>query len=152
MDADWAEIVSSPNEEQSMVWRMVMNRVLRNAQHVIECSQQVPSTTVPLPEETWVRILVSGGPGTGKSWLLQVLADLVKVTTGAFNSVGLCGPTGSAASIINGEIFFFIFLWLKVEMILTLISPSPLQSVPSPSTGKILHFSQSRIVRLEAQM
>jgi hypothetical protein len=109
VDADWMEMGSSPNEEQSLVIRMVLDCVLRNNQYVSECFQEVSSIFPPLPEDKRVRLLVSGGPGTGKSWLLQVLADLVKVTTGSSHSVAVCAPTGSAASVINGETLHSFF-------------------------------------------
>ena len=109
VDADWVEMGSSPNEEQSLVLRIVLDGVLRNIQHVSDCSRQVSSSFPPLPEKNWVRLLVAGGPGTGKSWLLQVMTDLVQVTTASCGSTGVSAPTGSAASIINGDTLHSFF-------------------------------------------
>ena len=55
----------------------------------------------PAPQA--VRAIVQGRPGTGKSWMIKTICNMVRQLTKDMGSCRTFGPTGTSASAIGGE-------------------------------------------------
>mmetsp|Transcript_58446 Transcript_58446/g.139024 ORF Transcript_58446/g.139024 Transcript_58446/m.139024 type:complete len:2621 (+) Transcript_58446:41-7903(+) len=110
--ADWTDLEDSPNEEQALMLSLVLDCIVRfedARRGARESSKEGADEFFLFPDASCVRAILCGGAGTGKTWLLRVLVEVVQVLTGRSDSACVCAPTGAAASIVNGETLHSVF-------------------------------------------